>query len=131
MIKSIRFLEIFTTIIVALMITSCVQDDDFSVPDNLGAEENKGLQTLLESGALEIPMAELKIKYANNYKKPVLIDTISILKATSALPTRKVIFLKSYFFKTPQNIQRRALRSFSIRSIPITNIMWDVKFISN
>ena len=99
MIKSIRFLEIFTTIIVALMITSCVQDDDFSVPDNLGAEENKGLQTLFESGALEIPMAELKIKYANNYKKPVLIDTDLYIKGYVSSSDKEGNFFKELFIQ--------------------------------
>ncbi|WP_231632383.1 DUF5689 domain-containing protein [Mangrovimonas sp. TPBH4] len=57
--RYIRLLTVFTFI---TTITSCVQDDDFSVPTSLGNEENQNLQTLLENGT-EVSMETVKAMY--------------------------------------------------------------------
>lgn len=81
------------------MANSCVQNDDFSIPDGLGAEENKGLENLLASDAIEISIAELKLKYNNRYKTPVLIDTDIYIKGYVSSSDREGNFLRSYFYR--------------------------------
>ncbi|WP_246286103.1 DUF5689 domain-containing protein [Winogradskyella ludwigii] len=42
-----KFLKLILVVIASVTITSCVQDDDYTVPGSLGDEENKALQDLL------------------------------------------------------------------------------------
>lgn len=97
--NSKKFLSIFTAVMLGFLITSCVQDDDFSVPKDLGVEENKGLEALLSSGATEVSMAELKLRYANNYRKPVLIDTDVYIKGYVSSSDKEGNFFKELFLQ--------------------------------
>ena len=45
--KTNKILAIILSMFFAIAITSCVEDDDFSVPNSFGQEENKALNTLL------------------------------------------------------------------------------------
>lgn len=83
--------------LVAFVLTSCVHDDDFSVPQELGTEENKALEALLASGATEVSIGELKLKYANNHKRPVVIDTDIYLKGYVSSSDREGNFFKELF----------------------------------
>ena len=104
MFKTNRILATFITITMSMVMTSCVQDDDFSVPDDLGVEENKGLEALLASGAIEVSFTELKLKYANNYKKPVLIDTDLYVKGYVSSSDKEGNFFKEIFLQNaPEN----------------------------
>lgn len=94
-----RILAAFITLTMCLSLTSCVQDDDFSVPKDLGVEENKGLEALLSSGATEVSMAELKLRYANNYRKPVLIDTDVYIKGYVSSSDKEGNFFKELFLQ--------------------------------
>lgn len=68
-------------IITNLGITACVQDDSFSIPKNLGTEENEGLIKLLakiESGEIQLQtIAELKNNF-DQYEAIQLISEIAI-----------------------------------------------------
>lgn len=86
-------------LIVMVAITSCVQDDDFTVPDNLGVEENKALESLMGSDATEISIAELKLKYVNNYRKPVWIDTDIYVKGYISSSDKEGNFFKEIFLQ--------------------------------
>ncbi|MEO5788650.1 DUF5689 domain-containing protein [Gelidibacter sp.] len=104
MIKTNKFLAFLMISALTIANISCVQSDDFSVPDNLGAEENKALDALLSRGATEVSMAELKLKYANNYKKPVLIDTDVYIKAYISSSDKEGSFFKEVFLQdAPEN----------------------------
>ncbi|WP_425076569.1 DUF5689 domain-containing protein [Psychroserpens sp. S379A] len=65
--KTIKFLKLTLILIASIAITSCVQDDDYSVPNDLGEAENNGLAQImagLNSGDLiEISIADLKALY--------------------------------------------------------------------
>jgi len=65
--KTIKFFKLIIILMVSVAITSCVQDDDYSVPNNLGDAENEGLAQImaeLNSGDLiEISIADLKALY--------------------------------------------------------------------
>jgi hypothetical protein len=65
--KMNKFLKLILVVIASVSITSCVQDDDYTVPGSLGDEENRGLEQILldiNSGALvEISITDLKNLY--------------------------------------------------------------------
>lgn len=104
MFKTKNILAILLMIVISITMTFCVQDDDFSVPDGLGTEENKGLEALLESGAIEISIPELKLKYANNFKKPVLIETAVYVKGYVSSSDKEGNFFKEvYLQNAPEN----------------------------
>lgn len=94
-----RYITIFMAITMALLTESCVQDDSFTVPDDLGIEENKALEALLSSGATEISIAELKLKYVHNYKKPVLIDSPLYVKGYISSSDKEGNFFKELFLQ--------------------------------
>ena len=45
--KTIKLFKLIFILMVSIVITSCVQDDDYIVPDSIGSEENEGLNDLL------------------------------------------------------------------------------------
>ncbi|MGJ8591633.1 MAG: DUF5689 domain-containing protein [Aquaticitalea sp.] len=47
--KTNKILSFFAIVAIALAFTSCVQDDDYAVPESLGEEENSRLQILIDS----------------------------------------------------------------------------------
>lgn len=65
--KTTKLLTLLLALFASIAITSCVEDDDYSVPNNLGSEENAGLEQILadiNSGDLtEISIADLKALY--------------------------------------------------------------------
>ena len=60
--KAIKSLKLILVLIASVAITSCVQDDDYTIPNSLGDEENKSLTSLLETGN-ELTFAEVKALY--------------------------------------------------------------------
>lgn len=64
--KTNKLLNIMLAVFAMIAITACVQDDDFTVPNSLGEEENAALQELLNSGAVEISFADAKAMYDND-----------------------------------------------------------------
>ncbi|OBX25280.1 hypothetical protein LX77_01236 [Gelidibacter algens] len=99
MIKISKGFAFFTIIAFSMAISSCVQDDDFSVPEGLGTEENKALEALLSSGAIEISMVDLKTKYTSNNNGPVLIDTDVYIKAYVSSSDKNGNFFKELFLQ--------------------------------
>ena len=83
----------------SISVISCVQDDDFTVPGDLGTEENKGLENLLASGATEISIADLKAKYTNNNNTPVLLETDIYIKGYVSSSDRAGNFFKELFLQ--------------------------------
>ena len=65
--KTTKLLTLLLALFASIAITSCVEDDDYSVPNSLGSEENAGLEQILadiNSGDLtEISIADLKALY--------------------------------------------------------------------
>lgn len=60
--KTANFFKLILILIASVAITSCVQDDDYTIPNSLGEEENKALQLLLDS-ATEVTFAQVKEMY--------------------------------------------------------------------
>jgi hypothetical protein len=65
--KTTKLLTLILAIFASISITSCVEDDDYSIPNSLGNEENAGLEQImadLNAGTLtEISIADLKTLY--------------------------------------------------------------------
>lgn len=65
--KTTKLLTLLLAIFASIAITSCVEDDDYSIPNSLGNEENAGLEQImadLNAGTLtEISIADLKTLY--------------------------------------------------------------------
>lgn len=90
--KTINFKNYLLAILACVAIVSCVQDDDFSVPESLGTEENRALMTILdglESGAMNlVTISEVKAMYNsdpdgdgdNDDAIPFRVDTNIVVK---------------------------------------------------
>lgn len=62
--KTNKILTLFTILAISIAFTSCVQDDDYTVPASLGAEENAALLTLLsDTTATEVEIEYVKALY--------------------------------------------------------------------
>ena len=104
MIRTNKFLSFLPAILMSVIIISCVQDDDFNVPEDLGIEENKGLDALLSSSATEISIADLKAKFAGNDHKALEIDTDIYIKVYVSSSDENGNFFKEIFLQnSPHN----------------------------
>ena len=67
--KTNKLLNIMLAVFAMIAITACVQDDDFSIPENLGTEENQKLNDLLSeinNGTVELKtIGEVKNLFNN------------------------------------------------------------------
>ena len=86
--KTINFKNYLLAILACVAIVSCVQDDDFSVPESVGTEENKALTELLSGGVNLVSISELKAMYDsdpngdgdNDDAMPFRVDTNIVVK---------------------------------------------------
>ena len=60
--KTNKFLTLILVLVATFAITSCVQDDDYTVPSSLGLEENENLNALVNN-ATEVSIADVKAMY--------------------------------------------------------------------
>ncbi len=63
--KTNKILTLFTILAISIAFTSCVQDDDYTVPASLGAEENEALTNMLAT-ATEVDLDYVKALYNEN-----------------------------------------------------------------
>lgn len=78
--KTNKILAFFTIIAMSVALVSCVQDDEFSVPNSLGDEENAGLQAImagLNNGDLtEISIVDVKNLFVPGEATQVVSDVV-------------------------------------------------------
>ncbi|QXP80435.1 MULTISPECIES: DUF5689 domain-containing protein [Winogradskyella] len=60
--KAIKFSKLMLVLIASIAITSCVQDDDYTIPTSLGDDENYDLQDLIDNYN-EVPFSYAKALY--------------------------------------------------------------------
>lgn len=100
--KTNKILSLILTLVVAVTMTSCVQDDDYSVPNSLGEEENAALQALLGSDATEVSISDLKTMYQD--EMPENIVTNIYVKGYISSSDQTGNFFKEIFLQdTPEN----------------------------
>ena len=105
--KTNRFLKLLFSLIVIIVVTSCVQNDDYKVPNSLGDEENKSLNNLIANGT-EISMAELKAKYLVElnpaYNAAKLIELNDYIRGYVSSSDKSGNFFKEFFIQdSPSN----------------------------
>ena len=80
--KTINLKNYLLALLASVAIVSCVQDDDFSVPESLGDEENKNLKTLLErieTGHVQlITIEQLKSQFYSGEDATLISSEIAI-----------------------------------------------------
>ena len=103
--KTNKILAFFTVVVMAIAMTSCVQDDDFSVPASLGDEENRRLETLLQNidnGTVSmITINELKSLFVG---QPLFIESEIAVKGYVSSSDATGNFYKEFYMQDdPEN----------------------------
>ena len=106
--KTINFKNYLLAILASVAIMSCVQDDDFSVPESLGTEENRALMTILdglESGAMNlVTISEVKAMYDSSSELPFQVDTNIVVKGYVTTSDLTGNFYKEVYLQdSPEN----------------------------
>lgn len=112
--KTIKLLKLILVLIASVAITSCVQDDDYSVPNSLGLEENAKLEDLLSEsrGANEVTIAEVKSWYnpdpngdgSTTDAMPFEVDTDVYVKGYVSSSDKTGNFFKEFYLQdSPSN----------------------------
>jgi hypothetical protein len=100
--KAIKSLKLILVLIASVAITSCVQDDDYTIPNSLGQEENDALTALLASGATEVSFATAKAMYQEGeFIDPV--DTNIYVKGYVSSSDQTGNFFKEFFIQDSPN----------------------------
>lgn len=99
--KTNKLLNIVLTLLVGIAIFSCVEDDDYSIPESLGNEENAGLQEILDSVATYqswsmIDMADLKSMYNGQNQ---LIESNLVVKGYVSSSDQTGNFYKEFYLQ--------------------------------
>lgn len=78
--KTNKILSLMLVLVAVFAMTSCVQDDDYTVPNSLGNEENAGLESILagiEAGDLTLmSIAEVKNQYVAGQVTEITSDVV-------------------------------------------------------
>ncbi|MDN3491397.1 DUF5689 domain-containing protein [Winogradskyella bathintestinalis] len=100
--KAIKSLKLMLVLIASVAITSCVQDDDYTVPNSLGEEENRALEQLLATGN-EVSFATVKALYQEGeFIEPV--NANDYVKGYVTSSDRTGNFFKEFFIQdSPSN----------------------------
>ena len=107
--KTNKIFTLITIIAMSFAITSCVQDDDYTVPSSLGDEQNELLQTLLQNpDAIEKTIADVKAMYLVEFdpgdNAAVLIEEDIYVKGYVSSSDRTGNFFKEFFIQdSPTN----------------------------
>lgn len=97
-----KFLTLLMILIASVAITSCVQDDDYTIPSSLGDEENRSLEALL-ANATEVSIADVKAMYQEGeFIEPV--DTDIYVKGYVSSSDHTGNFFKEFYLQdNPSN----------------------------
>jgi len=96
--KTSKYFKLIMVLIASIAITSCVQDDDYTVPDSLGEEENMALQTLLAT-ATEVSIADVKAMYQGGEDFIEPVDTDIYVKGYVSSSDRTGNFFKEFYIQ--------------------------------
>lgn len=109
--KTNKFLSLALSLFAAITIVSCVEDDDFSVPNSFGNEENMALNLLL-ANATEVDMTYVKALYNsdpngdNDYSDaiPFKVENDIYVKGYVSSSDQTGNFFKEFFIQdSPEN----------------------------
>ncbi|MBL7558228.1 choice-of-anchor J domain-containing protein [Olleya sp. YSTF-M6] len=101
--KTNKILTLAFSLMALLAITSCVEDDDYSVPQSQGNEENLALNLLLsqiETGALDlVSIEEVKAMYSSDDDIPFPVDTNIVVKGYVSSSDATGNFFKEFYIQ--------------------------------
>ena len=100
--KTNKILTLFTILAISFAFTSCVQDDDYTVPSSLGAEENAALQTLLNNST-EVELAYAKALYQGDEFIEQITNDIYVKGYVSSSDATGNFFKEFYLQDSPTN----------------------------
>lgn len=73
--KKYKIISLLLIFISSFAMVSCVQDDDFSIPESLGNEENAALQALLNDGSINpVSITQLKDQFVFGTATKIVSD---------------------------------------------------------
>lgn len=103
--KTHKLFGILLAVIVSVVFFSCVEDNDFSVPESLGTEENQGLQDIFTAIAnnelTEISITDLKNLYNG---QATLIESDLVVKGYVTSSDKTGNFYKEFYMQdAPEN----------------------------
>ncbi|MBF8149245.1 choice-of-anchor J domain-containing protein [Winogradskyella sp. F6397] len=100
--KAIKSLKLIVVLVASIAMTSCVQDDDYTIPNSLGDEENEALEELLATGS-EVSFETVKAMYTEGeFIEPE--DTNVYVKGYVTSSDRTGNFFKEFFIQdSPTN----------------------------
>jgi hypothetical protein len=110
--KEIKLKKYLLAALACIAILSCVQDDDFSVPQSLGSEQNEALTDLLSGTTTLVSISELRAMYNsdpngdgnNNDAIPFRVDTDIMIKGYVTSSDLTGNFYKEVYLQdSPQN----------------------------
>ncbi|WP_152611478.1 DUF5689 domain-containing protein [Psychroserpens damuponensis] len=106
--KTNKIFTLFTIIAMSFAVTSCVQDDDYTVPSSLGDEENALLNNLLSGDAIEVTIAQVKDMYLVEFdpadNAAVLIEEDIYVKGYVSSSDQTGNFFKEFYIQdSPSN----------------------------
>lgn len=101
--KTNKIFGLFAVAMMTIVLASCVQDDDFSVPNSLGNEENARLEALLNSST-EVSMEEVKLMYNGGDVPMEAIPTNIYVKGYVSSSDQTGNFFKEFYIQdSPSN----------------------------
>ena len=104
--KTNKLITLVLSFMALIAVSSCIEDDDYSVPQSQGAEENAALNALLieiEAGDVQVvSIAEVKMMY--NSIDPFEVDTDIVVKGYVSSSDATGNFFKEFYIQdAPEN----------------------------
>ncbi|MBQ0768709.1 MAG: choice-of-anchor J domain-containing protein [Bizionia sp.] len=100
--KTNKFLTLILSFVAVIAITSCVEDDDFTVPSSLGNEENAALVTLLETST-EVDMTFVQGLYTSGTAPEQITADIYVKGYVSSSDATGNFYKEFYMQDAPAN----------------------------
>lgn len=89
-------------VMITFTMTSCVQDDDYTIPESLGAEENARLEALLNGNATAVTISELKNQFVPG-EVTEIVSNIYVKGYVTSSDATGNFFKEFYMQDAPQN----------------------------
>ncbi|MDO6595631.1 DUF5689 domain-containing protein [Oceanihabitans sp. 2_MG-2023] len=103
--KTSKFLTLILAFVACIAITSCVQDDDYTIPSSLGDDENEALTAMLAS-ATEVDLAYVKALYIEDGAEtvPFYVENDIYVKGYVSSSDKDGNFFKEFYLQdAPSN----------------------------
>lgn len=105
--KTLKFRTFAAVVAACLTIVSCVQDDEFSVPNSLGSEENQNLNDLMsriESGTVQmITIDQLKAQFVSDNDATEITSEIAVKGYVSSSDATGNFYKEFFIQDTSEN----------------------------